>query len=373
MHAKRRRLKGLFATMVIAAGLLAGCGSSSSGPLTGAAAAGSGKHAQLGLVLALTGIPFSAETTAGAQDGARAVGASLSVTGPTTIDPTTAIKDFNDVVATHPDGIVVFPVPADLWVRPLSQAADQGIKLDAIHVPPSSGSKVPLYVGMREKEAASELAQRFVAKLGHGAHGTIVLGIGPAGEPVNENRILGYKETFARELPGVTVIGPLTTGNEPVQNLSNWTQIFNRYSGALAFLGTTDQDGSSLAKLKRQVGGSTLVGAFDPSTANGALQAIEDGRMLAAVEQQPYIRGYIATRVLGTAVSTGRAVPQGWIDTGIEVITRANAAAVAKREASLAATRAFYQPMIGRIFANGLNSLPLKPLADVALVPVPAH
>jgi len=358
-----------FAAATVAAALavagIAGCG--------GDSGSGSGGKAQpeLGMLLALTGIPFSAATADGGRDGAEAAGAKLTVTGPPTIDPSTAIKRFTDLVATRPDGVAVFPLPADLWVRPLSQAAKAGVKLGALHVPPSAGSEVPLYVGMREREAAARLAQQFAEKLGPDAKGEIVLGIGPAGEPVNENRILGYKETFARELPGVKVVGPLTTGNEPTKNLAAWTQVFNRYEGALAFLGTTDQDSGSLAKLKQQRGGSTLVGAFDPSVDNGALTAIETGAMFAAVEQQPYIRGYIATRVLGEAVKADKPVPEGWIDTGIEVVTQANAATVAKRQSSGAATRAFYEPVIDKMFKDGLAGLPLKPLKDVALSAVP--
>jgi ribose transport system substrate-binding protein len=364
----RRRLGAAAAVLVLACAGIAGCGDDEEGGGGGSAAA---KQPELGMLLALTGIPFSTQTTDGAEDGTAAVDGKLTVTGPPTIDPTTAIKQFNDMVATRPDGIVIFPIPADLWVAPLSRAADRGIKLNAIHVPTSEGSKVPMYVGMREKEAAAQLAQRFVEALGPDAKGEIVLGIGPAGEPVNENRILGYKETFARELPDVKVIGPITTGNEPVKNLEAWTQVFNRYPDALAYLGTTDQDSSSLAKLKDQRGGATLVGAFDPSTSNGALQAIADGRMLAGVGQQPYIRGYIAARVLGEAVKADKAVPEGWIDTGTEIIAKDNVAEITEREASLDATRAYYEPMIDEMFANGLDSLDLKPLADVALDPIP--
>src|ERR1700712_1039201 len=112
-------------------------------PLTagGSDAGGSGgaKKPKLGMLLALTGIPFSSATSDGAKDGAKAVNASLTIAGPPSIDPTTAIKQFTDMTATKPDGVVIFPIPADLWVRPLSQAAGRGILLDAIHVPPASG------------------------------------------------------------------------------------------------------------------------------------------------------------------------------------------------------------------------------------------
>ncbi len=357
---------GTLVTLLVA-GVLAGCGGSDDSSTTGGGDEGGGK---LGLLLALTGIPFSTYTTQGSEDGAKETGSELAVAGPPTINPTEAIKKFEDMIATNPDGVTVFPIPAELWVRPFSTAASQGIKLDAIHVPAVEGSEVPLYVGMREKEAAEKLAQVFVDELGPDASGEIVLGIGPAGEPVNENRILGYEETFARELPDVKLVGPLTTGNEPVENLNNWSQIFQRYPKALAYVGTTDQDCGSLAKLKEKEGGSTLVGAFDPSVENGCLTGIEDGLVLAAVEQQPYIRGYIATRVLGEAVNEGVDVPEGWIDTGIQVVTEANAAELAKTQSSIEATRAYYKPTIEEIFSDGLDGLPLKPLADVALDPI---
>lgn len=365
---------GTLAILLIA-GVLAGCGgsddsstsASSGGGETGSEKSDGGK---LGLLLALTGIPFSTYTTQGSEDAADEVGAELTVAGPPTINPTEAIKQFEDMIATGPDGVTVFPIPAELWVPPFSRAAAKGVKLDAIHVPPVEGSEVPLYVGMREKEAAEKLAQVFVDELGPDASGEIILGIGPAGEPVNENRILGYEAVFSSELPDVKVVGPLTTGNEPVENLNNWSQIFQRYPDALAYVGTTDQDCGSLAKLKAKEGGSTLVGAFDPSVENGCLPGIESGDVLAAVEQQPYIRGYIATRVLGEAVSEDVDVPEGWIDTGIQVVTEANAAELTKTLSSIEATRAYYKPTIEEIFADGLDGLPLKPLADVALDPI---
>lgn len=343
----------LAAAAVVLALLIAGCGADEESTTA--------RKPELGMLLALTGIPFSTATAEGGQDGARAVdGGTIKVTGPPTIDPPMAIKQFTDLVATRPDGVVVFPIPAELWRRPLSQAADSGVKLAGIHVPPVEGSKVPLYVGMREKEAASRLAALLAEELGADARGTIVLGIGPAGEPVNENRILGYKETLAAKLPDVRVVGPLTTGNEPVRNLEAWTQIFNRNPDALAFLGTTDQDAGSLSRLKAQRDVPALVGAFDPSVSNGALAAIADGRMVAAVEQQPYFRGYLAARVLGLAVRETKPVPNGWLDTGIEIVSRDNVDAVQERSASLENTRAFYKPRIAEMFANGLDGLPAQ-------------
>jgi len=92
--------------------------------------------------------------------------------------------------------------------------------------------------------------------------------------------------------------------------------------------------------------------------------------VLAAVEQQPYIRGYVATRVLGEAVNEGVDVPEGWIDTGIQVVTKDNAAELAETQSSIEATRAYYAPTIEEIFGEGLDGLPLKPLADVALDPI---
>ena len=198
-------------------------------------------------------------------------GAELDVAGPPTIDPTTAIKDFEDMVATKPDGVTVFPIPAEQWVRPFKQAAEAGVKLNAIRVQPTEGSEVPLYVGMKEKEAAEDLVHVFAEELGPEASGEIVLGIGPVGEPVNENRIFGYEAAIEKEMPNVKIVGPITTGNEPVENLNNWTQIFSRYPDALAYIGTTDQDCGSMAKLKGQGKNRRSSSAPSPSVENQCL------------------------------------------------------------------------------------------------------
>jgi ribose transport system substrate-binding protein len=343
--------------------------SGSSGSETGSSSGN--EHPKLDLLLALTGIPFATETAEGSEDAAAFTHAELSVAGPPTIEPSIAIKDFEDMVATKPDGITVFPIPAEQWVRPFKTAAEAGIKLDAIHVPPTEGSEVPLYVGMKEKVAAEHLAQVFVEELGPEASGEIILGIGPAGEPVNENRIYGFEAEIEKELPNVKIVGPITTGSEPVENLNNWTQIFSRYPNALAYIGTTDQDCGSMAKLKdKGENPSVLVGAFDPSVENLCLPAIKSGKVLAAVDQQPYIRGYIATRVLAEAAEEGVDVPEGWIDTGILIVNKENAGELEKAQSSIDATRAYYKKDIEETFANGLGGLPLKPLEEVALEPV---
>ena len=92
--------------------------------------------------------------------------------------------------------------------------------------------------------------------------------------------------------------------------------------------------------------------------------------MLAAVDQQPYIRGYVATRVLAEAAKEGVDVPEGWIDTGILIVDKKNAGDIEKAQGSLDATRAYYKPEIEKIFSDGLKGLPLKPLSEVALEPV---
>jgi ribose transport system substrate-binding protein len=370
---RRRPIAGAMAGLALLAVSigLAACGGSSGGSSSDSGSGSGSEHPHLGLLLALTGIPFATETTEGAEDAATLTGAELDVAGPPTIDPTTAIKDFEDMVATKPDGVTVFPIPAEQWVRPFNQAAEAGVKLDAIHVPPTEGSEVPLYVGMKEKEAAEDLVHVFAEELGPEASGEIVLGIGPVGEPVNENRIFGYEAAIEKEMPNVKIVGPITTGNEPVENLNNWTQIFSRYPDALAYIGTTDQDCGSMAKLKGQgKNPSVLVGAFDPSVENQCLPGIEEGNVLAAVDQQPYIRGYVATRVLAEAAKEGVDVPEGWIDTGILIVDKENAGEIGKAQASIDATRAYYKPEIEKIFSGGLEGLPLKPLSAVALEPV---
>ena len=90
---------------------LAACGGSSGGSSSDSGSGSGNEHPHLGLLLALTGIPFATETRKGSEDAAALTGAELDVAGPPTIDPTTAIKDFEDMVATKPDGVTVSRSP----------------------------------------------------------------------------------------------------------------------------------------------------------------------------------------------------------------------------------------------------------------------
>jgi ribose transport system substrate-binding protein len=342
--------------------------SGSSGSSGGSTSTSTEGKVKLGALMSITGIPFSTELSEGAEAGAEVVGAEMQIAGPPNIDPTVAIKQFEDMVASKPGGVAVFPIPPEIWGPPSKRAVEAGVKVASLNVPPVEGSEVPLFVGMKEKQAGEQLAHAFVEELGSNASGQIVLGIGVPGEPTNENRIYGFEAEIEKEMPNVEIVGPLTTSTEPIEALNAWAQIFQKYPNALAYLGNTDSDCSALSKLKKEgMGKGVLVGAFDPSVENGCLPAIEEGFVLAALYQQPYLQGYVVSRILGEAVKAGEELPEGWIDTGSVLVDKENAKEISQSLSSPQERAAYFKPKIEKIFANGLSGLPLKPLSEGAL------
>ena len=81
------------------------------------------------------------------------------------------------------------------------------------------------------------------------------------------------------------------------------------------------------ALVSRRASGETepLLATFDLSLP--VLEAIRDGEMSFAIDQQPYLQGYLAVVLLHKAIRIG-AIPDGVIRTGPAFVTRDNAAEV---------------------------------------------
>ena len=74
----------------------------------------SGKDIKLGFVQ-LFNEPYALQIAAGIKAAADEYGASVKVTGPDSLDPTGAISNFQNVVASGAQGILAMAYPEELW------------------------------------------------------------------------------------------------------------------------------------------------------------------------------------------------------------------------------------------------------------------
>ncbi len=345
MHpaAKQRRSPGRLGSVLSGLGLpivvlaLAGCGGSSSSSSASSqgssGATSSSKPVKLALVELLTANSFYQTLATGATDAAHSTpGVSLVVTGPSAPNPTTEIGDISQVLSQGLDGMIVDPAAASLFVKILGQAASQTrlMTIDNPAVLGTHGSETNL--GINEFAASRALLDAVIPRLPANPSGTIVLGSCIPGIPALDDRTNAYKAYIAQKLPNVKVVGAFATTTDPTGNLSNWQRIYASNPGALAYIGNCDSDGPSLARLHALHPGNYLTATFDIDTTT--LQGIKNGTVTAAINEAPYVRGYVATALMIDAARSGKPLPKGFVNIKAEVVTKSNVDAVIARENS---------------------------------------
>jgi ABC-type sugar transport system substrate-binding protein len=364
-----RSTTALAVTTTLAALVLAACGADADDTDPAAAAAGAGTAAEggtdaaqerptLGLQLSLTGIEFFAVIQQGAEQGAADGGADLEVTGPPSIQPDVAVQQFNDLQARTDPYVAVHAAPPDFWVRPLSEATDDGVTLTTIADAPAPGTDVPVYVGDNGFRSGRVLVAEVLDRL-PGSGGKVVIGNCVPGFPTQDNRIAGMIAELESSAPDVEIVSA-DVGIEPAENLANWQNLFSTHPDAVAFLGNCDTSGPNLVRVKQERPGDYLLATFDISA--GTLAGIEDGTMAVALGGSPYLIGYLSTRLLA-AQAAGQEVPSGWFDTGAEVVDSDNIDVIVAREASPEAMVAYYAPLVDELFADPA-AIPTRPRED---------
>ena len=338
---------GVAATVVLAGTSLAACSSEPDRP----------RSNKIAVVVVGAKQGFGAEMMDGFTAGAEQVGGvEVRATGTDLVDGPRQVEIFEGLTATHPGGITAFSFTPDM-LAPAQAAADKkGIPLIALDTPPSPSSNVELMVANDNVELGRQLAATIAGQLPPTSKGTIVVGTQSPGAQVLDQRAQGIRDEFAKLLPGVTVLGPLDTKQDPGQNLKAWRLLVKANKNALAFLGT-GEEAESLVEVRRETKGSWLAGAV--TSAPDALLAVKDGDLL-TVSAEYRTEGMVAGRLQARYATTGERLPTGWIMVPGLPITEENVNEFLTRDASTTSSNAWSRTMTDTIL-NDLKKY-LRPL-----------
>jgi ABC-type sugar transport system substrate-binding protein len=329
------------------------------------AAACAAPDAKIAMNHPIAGIPFYNQISDGGRAAAADCGAQeLQVIGPTDFNLEATVQAVRDALAAGVNGIALNSFPPDLWVPVVEKANESGVPMVAFNAGAVDlGDASPLYVGVNEFDVGRALGGALGDVLGPDASGTVVAGICSPGFGPLLNRVDGMAQALSEKSPGVTVSEPFDTGNDLTKSFTAWSDLIQANPDAVAFAGVCSTDLPNLVKIKQaDAEADYLIAGADIDLE--ALSGIEDGTAVAMVGQSPYLQGYIPVRMLLESVASGEPIPSGWIDSGVEVVTKDNAAAVREREGSIEATKAFYAPLVEAIFADPAAAI--RPLSDLA-------
>lgn len=248
-------------------------------------------------------------------------GVTVEYRAPETFDMVAMAQLIDAAVNQQPDGIVISNPDPDALGPSIERAVAAGIPVISMNsgIAAAADLGIRLHVGQDETPAGVQVGQRLAAEgLKH------VLCVNQeVGNAALDQRCAGVTEGFA---PGQVTVLP--TSADPAE-------IESKIQAAL----TSDETIDVVLGLSAPLVGERAVAVVDSMGAgdrvkvasydlsSGFLQAIVDGKALFAVDQQPYLQGYLPVTFLALHARYGT-IPAGNVPSGPSFVTADTAAQV---------------------------------------------
>jgi simple sugar transport system substrate-binding protein len=261
--------------------------------------------------------PFWATVKEGADRAAEEAGVSVEYRAPASFDVEAMAALVEAAVAEKPDGLIVSIPSGNALAAPIRAAVDAGIPVISINSGFDVGRKLGalLHVGQSEYEAG-RVAGEAMRELG----GTKALCLNH--EPGNvalDLRCKGFIDGFGGSVEVLAVEPePAVAREAVVSRLASDDEV-----DAILALNATVAGEPAIAAAAALGDRRVQVGSFDTSKA--LLTAVADGDAAFAIDQQPFLQGYVPVRYLDTLVRYG-VIPVSNVSTGPKLVRAAEAA-----------------------------------------------
>lgn len=292
--------------------------------LAGAAKPAAGKAEVYVLVPKSVVHPYWARCKRGMEAAAKELGVKAVFDGPTTNDLAKQIEIIEGYIARRVTGIAISPNDA----RGVEEVVKKAVRRDIQVVTfdsDSPGSERAMYIGTVNKEAGREAGRAMVKALG--GKGTVAILQGSLTAQNLRERLEGFREVVDKE-PGIKVVALEENRDDAALALSQAESILQKYPALGGFYGTSAPGAPAAAAALRARGllGKVKVVGFDLDKEN--LKLIQSGGITAIVEQRPALMGELAVKWL-RRLARGERPDRRILDTGVEVVTKDNAAKAA--------------------------------------------
>lgn len=296
----------------------------------------------------------------GAEDAAKELGVDVEVVGPSSFDANEAIGMFESMIQKKKDGLIVVPMPGEVWVKPIKEAIDAKIPVTTANIT-SAESAAETWFGQDEYQSGVILATEIKKLLeAEGKkNGKILAGVCKPGIAVLDERYKGFKKGM--EGTGYQVTDPKDVGTENTANYAAWENQATANQDMVAAVGFCSMDIPNLAKLKTRSKGKWLVGGYDLN--QDTLDSIKAGTTQISLGQHPYLQGYLPVVALVRHLKDKKPLPKGWVNVGTEIINKENVDKVYPRETNREAETKWYADYAKQTFAD-MDAL-AKPLPKI--------
>jgi simple sugar transport system substrate-binding protein len=261
--------------------------------------------------------PIWAVVKRGIEDARRKENVGVSYEAPDTFDINRMREMLEDAVSLHPDGIVVSLPDAKVLGPAIRSAERAGIPVVTINSGSDKflGLGVEAHVGQPELEAGVKAGERMA---GAGVRHLLCVDHEPGNDGLTE-RCEGVAQAM-RQVGGTSKVLSVNLQDRSQAQRSIAQAIAD---GSVDGIITLGPNGATQALAALNASGfqdRIKLATFDLSA--GVLDAVQDGRILFAVDQQPYLQGYLPIVLLAERARHGLfPTAGGLIPTGPRFVT----------------------------------------------------
>jgi len=319
---KKLRLVGAASALLLSVSVLAGCSGTGKDEDSGSGGGGGGSHDYTYAVIthAAPGDAFWDRVKAGAERAGADYGVKVQYENDP--DPAKQSQLIDAAVADKVDGIVVSMANPDGLEDSIKAAVAAGVPVITINsgLDQSAAFGAITHIGQSETIAGAAVGQRLKDE---GLSKGICI-IQEAGNVGLEERCKAAAESFGGDMTNVQVDG--TDDNAVTATITSALQADPSIDTVLTLGGQQAIDAVAAVD---QAGSSAKVATFDLS--EDVISDIESGKILFAVDQQPYVQGFLGVTGLYLKSINGNDIGGGQpINSGPAFVTKDNAAQVEK-------------------------------------------
>jgi ribose transport system substrate-binding protein len=275
-------------------------------------------------------LPYWKEAEAGFLDGAKTLGVSAELVGPTSYSPIAELQAFRQVVEQHPAGICLSAARPEIFQADIDKALSEGIPVICVDSDVPSSKRL-LYIGTDNFKAGREGLRR-MAPLVQSKGNIAVITI--EGQRNLDDRVAGVADALANfpALKLTKVLDDKGDSKSAFDQVSDLIQKKENIAGIIC-LEATGGAGAAEAVHRFNMEGKLPIVAFDNDPAT--LDWIDRGAIAVTITQKPYVMSYYGLKFLDDLhhnavhqfkdwrIAPGTPMPTS-VDTGTVVIDKIN-------------------------------------------------
>lgn len=319
---KKKLLSVLMCTAMVVT-LAAGCGAADKDAKKAGSSDGeSSDKIKIGMTLYSLKNEFTVRLANAAEAKAEELGVELVVYDGN-YDPSTQISQVETMISDGCDGIILNPQDAEACAPCVDKGDAAGIPVVGVNTRVQS-DKLTSYVGSQDVKAGEMEMQKIADLLG--GKGKIVIIEGPMGQSAQIERREGIQNILDK-YPDIEVLAEKTANwsrSEGMTVMENWMQAFDQID---AVIGENDEMALGAREAIKAAGKDIPAIGVDGIT--DALNAVENGDLVASIFQDGAGQGSKAVEVLVNAIKGEEVEENYWID--FEEVNQDNVAEFKKR------------------------------------------